>query len=108
MPMKSVQHYEQVSYKAPEDKARKAVFTFMNNAGMTFNEVDRVIKDGEKVVAEWEGVFEVDDGQDVYFLECKHRVRAVSTSLFALEFCMKMGRIYQSMWASKGYHFCIK
>jgi hypothetical protein len=80
MPIKSVQHYEQVSDKAFEDKARKAMITFMNNAGMAFNELDRVIKDGERVVAEWEGVFEV-DGQGVYFLECKHRVTAVSTSL---------------------------
>jgi hypothetical protein len=57
------------------------MITFMNNEGMAFNELDRVIKDGEKVIAEWEGVFEVDDGQRVYFLECKHRVTAVSTSL---------------------------
>jgi hypothetical protein len=81
MQIKNVQHYEQISDKAFEDKSREAMITFMNNEGMAFNELDRVIKDGEKVVAEWEGVFEVDDGQRVYFLDCKHRVTAVSTSL---------------------------
>jgi hypothetical protein len=77
----NVQHYEQISDKGFEDKSRQAMITFMNNAGMAFNEIDRVIKDGANVVAEWEGVFEVDDGKGVYFLECKHRVTAVSTSL---------------------------
>ena len=57
------------------------MITFMNNAGMAFNELDRVIKDGDRIVAEWEAVFEDDDGKGVYFLECKHRVTAVSTSL---------------------------
>jgi hypothetical protein len=83
MPMRSVQHYEQVRDKALEDKARKAMITFMNNVGIAFNELDRVIKDGERVAAEWEGVFEVDDGQGVYFLECKHRATAVPTSLLS-------------------------
>jgi hypothetical protein len=81
MAIKSVQHYEQISDKAFEDKSRNAMITFMQNAGTAFKELDRVIKDGEKVVAEWEGVFDIDDGHGVYFLECKHRVTAVSTSL---------------------------
>ena len=53
---------------------------FMKDAGMAFKELDRIIKDGERVVAEWEGVFEV-DGHGVFFLECKHKVTEVSTSL---------------------------
>ena len=81
MPIRSVQRCEQSSDKAFEDKSRKAMITFMNNVGMAFNELDRVIKDGDRTVAEWEAVFEVDDGKGVYFLECKHRMTAVSTSL---------------------------
>jgi hypothetical protein len=81
MPIRNVQHCEQLSDKAFEDKARKAMITSMNNAGMVFNELTRVIKDRERVVAEWEGVFEVDDGQRVYFLECKHKMTGVFTSL---------------------------
>jgi len=57
------------------------MITSMNNAGMAFNELARVVKDEERVVAEWEGVFEFDDGQWVYFLKCKHRMTAVFTSL---------------------------
>ena len=57
------------------------MITTMNKTGMMFNELDRVVKDGERVVAEWEGVFEVNNGQRVYFLECKHRMTAVFTSL---------------------------
>jgi hypothetical protein len=53
----------------------------MNKEGIAFNEIDRVIKDNDRVVAEWEGVFEVDGGQHLYFLECKHKMTAVSTSL---------------------------
>jgi len=52
----------------------------MNDAGMAFKELDRIITDGERVVAEWEAVFEV-DGHGVFFLECKHKVTEVSTSL---------------------------
>ena len=81
MPIRSVQHYEQISDKAFEDKSRNAMITFMKNMGIAFKELDRVIMDGEKVVAEWEGVFEVNDGHGVFFLECKHRMTAVSTSL---------------------------
>ena len=81
MPIRSVQHYEQISDKAFEDKSRNAMITFMTNMGIAFKELDRVIMDGEKVVAEWEGVFEVNDGHGVFFLECKHRMTAVSTSL---------------------------
>ena len=84
MPIRSVQHYEQISDKAFEDRARKAMITSMNNAGMVFNELARVVKDGERVVAEWEGFFEVDNGQRVYFLACKHRMTAVFTSLSRL------------------------
>ena len=53
---------------------------FMNDSGMAFKKLDRIVKDGETVVAEWEAVFEV-DGHGVFFLECNHRVTEVSTSL---------------------------
>jgi len=81
MPMQNIQHYEQISDKGFEEKSRKALITYMNQEGIAFNELNRVIQDGDRVVAEWEGVFEVDGGQHLYFLECKHKMTAVSTSL---------------------------
>ena len=53
---------------------------YLNNSGLEFHELDRVIKDGDTSVAEWEGVFELDN--HVYFLECKHRVTAVPLSFY--------------------------
>jgi hypothetical protein len=79
-PLKNVQQYLQTCDKMFENKAREAMLHFMNDAGMAFKELDRVIKDGERVVAEWEAVFDV-DGHGVFFLECKHKVTEVSTSL---------------------------
>jgi hypothetical protein len=84
VPVQNVQHYEQVSDKGFEDKSRKALITYMNKEGITFNELNRVIKDSDKVVDEWEGMFEIDGGQHLYFLECKHKMTAVSTSLSQL------------------------
>jgi hypothetical protein len=43
------------------------------------NLIESLNRDGSRVVAEWEGIFEV-DGR-VFFLECKHKVTNVSTSL---------------------------
>jgi hypothetical protein len=82
--MQNVQHYEQVSDKGFKEKSRKALTTYMNKEGIAFNELNRVIKDSDRVVAEWEGVFEVDGVQSLYFLECKHKMTAVSTSLSQL------------------------
>ena len=79
-PLKNVQQYLQTCDKMFENKSRVAMLHFMNDAGMAFKELDRIIKDGERVVAEWEAVFEV-DGHGVFFLECKHKVTEVSTSL---------------------------
>jgi len=52
---------------------------FMKVHGMAIKELDREIKDGNKIIAEWEGIFE-SDGR-VCFLECKHKVTNVSTSI---------------------------
>jgi len=79
-PLKNVQQYLQTCDKMFENKSREAMLRFMNDAGMTYKELDRIIKDGERLVAEWEAVFEV-DGHGVFFLECKHKVTEVSTSL---------------------------
>ena len=83
IPIQNVQHYEQVSDKGFEEKSRKALTTYMKE-GIAFNELDRVFKDGDRVVADWEGVFEIDGGQQLYFLECMHKMTAVSTSLSQL------------------------
>jgi hypothetical protein len=84
VPIRNIQHYEQASDKGFEDKSRKALMTYMNKEGIAFKELNRVIKEGDKVVAKWEGVFEIDGGQRLYFLECKHKMSAVSTSLSQL------------------------
>ena len=62
-----------------EENSRYAMIDYMKEQGMAFKELDRIIRDGSRVVAEWEGIFEV-DGR-VFFLECKHKVTNVSTSL---------------------------
>ena len=51
------------------------------SAVIAFNEPARVIKVNVKKVAEWDGVFEVDGGQHLYFLNCKHKTTVVSTSV---------------------------
>jgi hypothetical protein len=84
MSMQNVQYYRQASDKRFEEKSRKALITYMKKEGFSFKELDRVIEDGKNVVAEWEGLFEIDDGQHLYFLECKHKMTAVSTSLSRL------------------------
>jgi hypothetical protein len=84
MPMQNIQHYEQASNKGFEDKSRRTLVTYMAKEGIEFTELNRVIKDKDNLVAEWEGVFEIEDGREVYFLECKHRMTAVSTSLSQL------------------------
>jgi len=71
--------HSQVSDKTFEARSRYAMINYLNNSGFPFHELDRIIKDGDNDVAEWEGVFEFDNR--VYFLECKHRVTAVSTPL---------------------------
>jgi hypothetical protein len=77
---KNVQYYLQTCDKMFANKSREAMLHFMNDAGMVFKELDRIIKDGERVIAEWEAVFEV-DGHGVFFLECRHKMIEVSTSL---------------------------
>jgi hypothetical protein len=78
-PMKNVQQYLQTCDKGFENRSREMMLRFIKRTGIAFKELDRIIKDGERVVAEWEAVFDV-DGHGVFFLECKHRVTEVSTS----------------------------
>lgn len=72
--------HSQVSDKAFEGRSRAAFIQFLDQENLKYTEVDRMVKDGDRVVAEWEGVFEVEGGA-VYLLECKHCVTAVSTTL---------------------------
>jgi hypothetical protein len=77
-----LENYIHTCSKKFEEKSRQAMIDFMKEQGMAFKELDRMIRDGSRVVAEWEGIFEV-DGR-VFFLECKHKVTNVSTSLSTL------------------------
>jgi len=58
-----------------------SLIAYMNKEVIAFNEPARVIKVNVKKVAEWDGVFEVDGGQHLYFLNCKHKTTVVSTSV---------------------------
>jgi hypothetical protein len=72
--------HSQVSDKSFEDKSRAALIRFLNQDTLEYTELDRIVKDGDRIVAEWEGIFEV-EGDAVYLLECKHCVTVVSTIL---------------------------
>lgn len=60
-------------YKAFEDKSRLALIRYLDEHQRSFHELNRVIKVDGRIVAEWEGVFELESGE-VWFLECKHCV----------------------------------
>ena len=75
-PLRNLENYVHTCSKKFEEKSRQAMIDFMKDQGMAFKELGRVIKDGNRTVAEWEGIFEV-DGR-VFFLECKHKVTNVS------------------------------
>lgn len=72
--------YARNSAKAFEDKSRRAMIRHLSDNGVTFKELDRTIKHEGKDVAEWEAIFEGDDDV-IYFLECKHTIRAVKPFL---------------------------
>ena len=59
-----------------EDKSRQALSRYLGEQGFSFRELDRIIEVDGKTVAEWEGVFELEDGE-IWFLECKHCVSTV-------------------------------
>src|SRR5947208_10346790 len=65
--MEECQH-RQISDKAFEQKSREAMVHYLHNHKLPFHELDRVIEVAGEIVAEWEGVFELEDGQ-VWFLE---------------------------------------
>lgn len=67
----------QVSDKAFEDKCRLAFIRFLDAGNLEYSELSRIVKNGDCIVAEWEAIFEVQGGE-VYLLECKHFVTAVS------------------------------
>ena len=69
--------HSQVSDKAFEDKCRLAFIRFLDAGNLKYSELSLIVKDGDCIVAEWEAIFDVQGG-DVYLLECKHSVTAVS------------------------------
>jgi len=74
--MKNELQHRQVADKAFEDKSRQALTRYMEAQGFSFRELDRVFKADGKIIAEWEGVFELESGA-IWFLECKHCVSIV-------------------------------
>jgi hypothetical protein len=64
-------HTRKSEIKSFEDKARGAIIHYMQTTGIKLRELDRIIKDGDRHKAEWEGVFEIHEIH-VYFVECTH------------------------------------
>lgn len=74
--MKDERHHRQISDKAFEQKSYEAMIRYFDDHKISFHELNRIIKVAREIVAEWEGVFELEDGQ-VWLLESKHCVTAV-------------------------------
>jgi hypothetical protein len=74
--MTDERQHRQIADKAFKDKSRQALTRYLEEQGFSFRELDRVIKVDGKPIAEWEGVFELEDG-GIWFLECKHCVSTV-------------------------------
>jgi len=74
--MQDERQHRQVADKAFEDKSRKALLRYLEEQQYSFRELSRVVKVDGKIVAEWEGVFELEGGE-IWFLECKHCVTIV-------------------------------
>ena len=51
----------------------------MNETGIKYKEIEKEIKCGKDIVAEWEGIFKIDGG--VLFLECKNAFTSVNITL---------------------------
>ena len=69
----------QISDLAYEQKCRRAMTEYLQAADPLFTELPRKIYCDDKVLAEWEGVYEKSDGS-VVFLEVKHRMTWVCSS----------------------------
>jgi hypothetical protein len=74
--MTDERQHRQIADKAFEDKSRQALTRYLEEQGFSFRELDRVIKVDGKLIAEWEGVFELEDG-GIWFLECAFCVSTV-------------------------------
>lgn len=73
--MSDERQHRQIADKAFKDKSRKALIRYLDEQRLSFRELDRVIKVDGNIIAEWEGVFELESG--IWFLECKHCVSTV-------------------------------
>ena len=62
--------------KAFEDKSREALVRYLKEKEYSFRELDRIIMVGKDTIAEWEGIFELENGE-TWFLECKYCVSMV-------------------------------
>ena len=69
-------HHWQVTDKAFEEKSREALIRYLKEEQFVFRELSRLIKVDGDIIAEWEGVFEL-EGDEIWFLECKHCVTTV-------------------------------
>lgn len=72
--------HRQVADKDFKDKSRQALTRYLKEQRFSFHELDRVIKADGKIIAEWEGVYELESGE-IWFLECKHCVSTVFNPL---------------------------
>jgi len=69
-----------------EEKSRLTLIAYMRSKGLRFHELNRFIQEDtneKETIAEWEGVFQVENN-GLYFLDCKHSVSTVSYTLLRL------------------------
>ena len=78
--MKDELQHRQVADKSFENKSRQTLTRYLKEQGFSFRELGRVFKADGKIIAEWEGVYELEGGE-IWFLECKHCISTVFNPL---------------------------
>lgn len=79
--MKDERQHPQAADKAFEDKSRQALTRYIKEQQFSFHELGRTIKVDGSLIAEWEGVYELEGG-GIWFLECKHCVSTVVNPVY--------------------------
>lgn len=72
-------HHHQVADKAFEDKSHEALVRYLKQKEYSYRELDRKIMIGKDTIAEWDGIFELENG------EIGFRSLTVASSIPSLE-----------------------
>lgn len=60
-------HHHQVADKAFEEKTRETLAHYLKKYKFSYRELDRNIMVDKDIIAEWEGVFELENGENLVF-----------------------------------------